>query len=1080
VRRCIDSVFRYTEEWKEFSDALAFWVDMDDAYVTYHQEYVESVWWALAQLFEKGLLYQSHKVVWWWCQGGTALSAAEVSEGYRTVDDPSLYVRLPLRDRPEAALVAWTTTPWTLPSNALAAVHPGIEYAVVRDADGELIVASGLVEPLAQKLGRELPVLRTLRGADLVGERYLPPFDWFASEAAVEHLWRVVAADFVDTSAGTGIVHIAPAFGEDDFELHRREQTREPSLPLLCAVLPDGSFDPALAPAAYRGRFVKECDRELIAELRGRGLALHVESYRHEYPFCPRADQDPLIQYARPAWYIRTTQVGARMLENSARVNWLPEHIREGRFGDFLRNNVDWALSRERYWGTPLPLWVNDASGRVRAIASSAELLSLNPQAFDAFERARREDPTLSEHLRVHKPWIDAVTFSVPGEPGTYRRVSEVIDCWFDSGCVPFAQWGYPHRGREQFEAAFPADFISEAIDQTRGWFYSQLAVSTLLFGDRPFPHPYQTCVVLGHVCDREGRKESKSKGNYTAPQIILESVRMDFAVASSPSHTVASGAALIAREDYEGLDFSGPSREVVLSRSDRPESSLKLHVSPAALPRRVVLLSDVDRAALGLAEAPNGLGTRPPEVLLLPAHQRVTIADPGTPAPGADAFRWFFYASGLAWNNTRLSLSAVRALQRELPLKLRNVFSFFTIYARIDGFDPADARSLAGRRPVAERAVLDRWILSELALAARNASEAMDAYRVYDATVALSRFVDGLSNWYVRRARERFWAPGLDSDKLDAHWTLYECLEAASRLIAPFLPYAAEDMWRVLVSGPFGESRPESVHLASYPEPDLAALDPTLSAAMERVREIVSLGLQVRSSARVRVRQPLSAVEIALAQRGSEAALLPHLALIREELNVSDVHFVERIEDYATFRVTPNFRKLGPRVGKNMPEVKRVLVEQADGLALLRQLEANGFAEIEVRGEKLRLSREELEVALVPREGFAATSGDVGLVALRTELTPELIEEGLFREVVHGVQNLRKSLALEYTQRIHLALSGDATLIDAVRGREPRLAHDTLAESVSLEPSRTPAVHTVEVELDGRPLRIELSLARV
>jgi len=1115
VRRCIDSVFRYTNEWEQFSDALAFWIDNETAYVTYHQAYVESVWWALARLFEKGLLYQSHKVVWWWCQGGTALSAAEVADGYRTVDDPSLYVRLPLLDQPGVSLLAWTTTPWTLPSNMFAAVGAEIEYSVLQDGAEQLVVASALAPVLREKCGRELVEVRTLRGSELLGQRYRPPFSWFGDPAGKPDLWCVVEADFVEVESGTGIVHIAPAFGEDDFSLLRREQERRPEagLELLCAVRPDGNFDPEIAPADYTDRFVKQCDRALIAELRERGLAWHTENYRHEYPFCPRAEDHPLIQYARPAWYIRTTQVIDRAIENSQAVQWLPEHIRDGRFGDFLRNNVDWALSRERYWGTPLPLWVNDETGRIQAIASTAQLLEKNPAAFDPFEAARLEDPELPEDLRVHKPWIDAVTFTEPGEPGVYRRVPEVIDCWFDSGCMPFAQWGWPHRGEREFADAFPADFISEAIDQTRGWFYSLLMVSTLLFDSgsdsgpdsasdgeadkvelpRPaLPHPYRTCVVLGHIGDREGRKESKSKGNYTAPSIILDRVAMDFAVHVPSSRAPEAGTARIAREDYEGLDLTGESAQVELWRPGRAEQCLTVRLEPARLPRRVIELSAADRDALELVDAPTGLDTRPPEVPLLAPSYRVTVADPSKPSPGADAFRWFFYASGVAWSNTRLSLGAVRALQRELPLKLRNVFSFFTIYANIDGFDPADPDRERARRPAEQRSVLDRWILSELALTLRASIDAMEAYRVYDATVALSGFVDALSNWYVRRSRDRFWAPGLDADKLDAHWTLYECLEATSRAVAPFLPYTAEDLWRVLVRGPFGDQRPESVHLAEYPEPEPAHVDRALSQAMQQVREIVSLGLQVRSSARLRVRQPLAAVEIALADHVSASELEPHLDLIRDELNVEAVHFVERIEDYATFRVTPNFRKLGPRVGKKMPAVKRVLSE-ADPQQLMRQLEGQGEAALEVEGEDLRLSREELEVALVPKEGFAAASGNAGLVALRTELTPALIEEGQFREVLHRVQNLRKELSLEYTQRVGLSLSGSEHLLAVVREREERLAKEVLAISVSfaVSASASPApdaggpapgvsgeVHRAELSLDSEQLHIELWLA--
>ena len=761
VRRCLESVFRYTGQWKELTEKLAFWLDMGDEYVTYHESYVESVWWALSQLHARGLLYRGHKVVWWWAQGGTVLSAAEVGEGYKTVDDPSLFVRLPLLDEPGTSLLAWTTTPWTLPSNAFAAVRPDVAYAVVRDGEQRLVMAEARVSALAELVGRELPVERRVRGDQLVGRRYAPPFDWFAAQASGRDFWRVVGADFVELDAGTGVVHIAPAFGELDFELLRREQQTQRDLPLLCAVRPDGSFDPALAPPVYAGRWVKDCDRDLCRELKERALVWQLGQIRHEYPYCVRSDQDPLIQYARPAWYIRTTAFVEEALANNARIQWLPEHVRDGRFGDFLRNNVDWALSRERFWGTPLNLWINDETGAIDMPASTAEIQARNPSAFDAFEEACRRDPALSPHLRVHKPWIDAVTWTHSGEPGVYRRVPEVIDAWFDSGSMPFAQWGHPHRGSEEFERNFPADFISEAIDQTRGWFNSLLWISTLLFPEREKPHPYKTCVVLGHVADREGKKESKSKGNYTPPEVILDRVRLEFAVVSPEDEPPAPGEAVIAREDFEGLDLRGERARVRVYRDDGPERAIAIELRPGRLPRRVIVLAPADVEALGVAPRAHGAKLLPREVPDLPPGEKLWVEDPDSAAPGADAFRWFFYASNPPWNPTRHSLSGVRAQQRELPLKLRNVYAFFSIYASIDGFDPSDAACCAGRRPAASRGLIDRWILSELALLNTRVIERMDAYRLYESTILLTDFVDALSNWWVRRNRSRFWAPG-------------------------------------------------------------------------------------------------------------------------------------------------------------------------------------------------------------------------------------------------------------------------------------------------------------------------------
>jgi isoleucyl-tRNA synthetase len=1078
VRRCLESVFRYTEEWERFSEALAFWVDTDQAYVTYHQSYVESVWWALARLHQQGLLYRGHKVVWWWAQGGTALSAAEVGQGYRTVDDPSVYVRLPLADEPATSLLVWTTTPWTLPSNSFAAVKADVRYAVVRDGDARLVLAEALVPQLAEKLGRELPVERTLAGAELTGRRYRPPFDWYGRAPGTDGLWRVVAADFVELETGTGVVHVAPAFGEVDFELLRAERERDPALPLLCAVRPDGRFDPAVAPERHAGRWVKEADRDLVRELRERGLLFHAETYRHEYPFCERSENDPLIQYARPAWYIRTTSKVQEALRNNAQVNWLPEHIKEGRFGDFLRNNVDWALSRERYWGTPLNVWINDQSGAIDMPTSAAEIRERNPDAFAAFEDARAADPTLSPHLAVHKPWIDQVTWTKPGEPGVYRRVSEVIDVWFDSGCMPFAQWGHPHRGEAEFQQNYPADFISEAIDQTRGWFNSLLWVSTLLFPDAPDPKPYRTCMVLGHICDREGKKESKSKGNYTPPEVILSRVRMEFAaVRAEGADAPAPGRAWIAREDYEGLDLSGESHRVRVWRGDDEAGALELGLSPAKLPRRLVVLSEQDRAALGVELAPHGHRTLPREVGDLAPAQKVSVQDPASSSPGADAFRWFFFASNPPWSNTRLSLAAVRALQRELPLKLRNVFSFFTIYANVDGFDPADAGCKAGRRPARERALLDRWILSELALTTQRTVEWMDAFRVYEASGVLTRFVEALSNWWVRRSRERFWAPGLEQDKLDAHWTLFECLVTGAKLVAPFLPFAAEEMWQNLVRRPWPNAPDESVHLCDYPEADAEAIDLALSRAMGVVRELVSLGLQVRTTEKLRVRQPLAAAEIVLAEPELAGALAEHLELVREELNVRAVHWVPKADEYVRYVVKPNFRALGPRAGKQMPALKAALAA-ADGAALLRQLESDGRVQIDLAGERFALTPDELQVTLEARPGFAAASDAAGVVVLRTALTPELVEEGLYREVLNRVQTFRKELELEYTGRIRLTLDGSPALLDAVRPRVEELARETLAVDLRVGEPPAPGAEVRELRIDGEALVLGLERA--
>jgi len=1097
VVRCIESVFRYTNEWERMTESIGFWVDLKDAYATYHKSYVESVWWALSELYRKNLLYRGHKVLWWWAQGGTALSSAEVGSAYKTVDDPSVYVALPLEDEPGTSLLIWTTTPWTLPSNMYAAVRPDFDYVVVRDGERRLVLAAALREVIAGKLGRELPVERELKGKALLGRRYRPPYeDYYRiwGGKAVElvaggrepMLWKVLAADFVELDQGTGIVHEAPAFGEVDHDLHRRivaRYSRPEEVPLLCAVKPDGTFGDEIG--SLSGKWVKDADRDIIRFLRERGLLVHQETFRHEYPFCWRAEDDPLIQYARPAWYIRTTALIEEAKRNNRAVNWIPEHIKEGRFGDFLENNVDWALSRERYWGTPLNIWVNDETGRMVAPASIDEILAKNPGAFDAFHRDRETNPSLSEDLMVHKPWIDQVTWSEPGEPGVYRRVPEVIDCWFDAGSMPFAQWGFPHRGREAFTQAFPADFITEAIDQTRGWFYGLLMISTLLFDEeaqrrlgltpQPYPHPFRTCIVLGHVNDPEGKKESKSKGNYTPPEVILCRVAMDFAVVDEAAAGLAppEGTALVAREDLVGLDLS-PGARVKVYRSGAPERALTLTLQQGKkLPRRVASLSAADRTRLGVATTAKGLKTIPADVPRLPESERLTIEDPATPAPGADAFRWFFLAGTPPWSNMRHSLSNVRALQKEFPVKLRNVYSFFTIYAAIDEFDPLKMRG----RPLKERAFLDRWLLSELAILTRRMTDLMDNYRAYEAAQALSDFVEGLSNWYLRRSRPRFWKAEHDADKEDAYASLYEALVTVSKLAAPFVPHMTEEIHQNLVRGPYGREAPESVHLCDYPTAELSWIDRTLSEEMAVVRDVVSLGLRVRTDHRLRVRQPLSRAEVVLAHPHLEPRLAVYRDLVADELNVREVSFVHGGEEHVRYGVKPNFRRLGPRLGKKMPTAKEAF-EQADGARLRAALLETGRGEIAVEGEKISLEPEDVEIVVGAREGYAAAGDQTAVVVLSTALTPELIEEGLYREVLSRVQTLRKELELEYTQRIRLAIQGSERLQRVLRAREEHLREETLCVDLKLDGAAPEGAEKREVDVDGEQATVYLSLA--
>ena len=1020
IHRCQESVWRYMKEWETLTERIGFWIDLSDAYVTYHQSYVESVWWALAELFNRGLLYQGHKIVWWWAQGGTALSSGEVGQGYREVADPSVYVAFPLLDdagNPTArSLVAWTTTPWTLPSNQFAAVKADLDYVVLQEApsegDGtgsdipaqEFIVAEPLAAPLGEKMKKQFEVVDRFPGSALVGRSYLPPFDTFRPAGPPQSAaltaggtqpaaWRVVAADFVTTDSGTGIVHIAPAFGEVDYTVLASEQARfaERRGPtLINCVAPDGSFTDAFPMGS--GRFVKECDRDITRDLRARHLLVHQEQYVHDYPFCWRADNDPLIQYPRQSWFIRTSQFREQMLANNARIDWLPEHIKDGRFGNFLETNVDWALSRERYWGTPLPIWKCETTGKAEAVPSYATLTAKpGVQGTDVFDRAKAANPKLSDDLRVHKPYIDAVTYDSPFAPGArMRRVPEVIDCWFDSGAMPFAQWGWPHRGDEEFKTQFPADFISEAIDQTRGWFYSQLAISTLLFGDKetPYPHPFRTCIVLGHMLGEDGQKMSKSKRNYREPAEIFDKY-------------------------------------------------------------------------------------------------------------GADALRWFFLAGQPPWTSIRYSERAIRESVPEFLLRLWNVYSFFVIYARIDGFDPAslldapgslehaDLAKARGYRPVADRGELDRWMLSELNATAAAVVDRMDRYDHFGAAGELSALVDAVSNWFVRRSRDRFWAAGRadtgpdgNAAKLDAYWTLYETLLTIARLAAPFIPFVSEAIWRNLAVAPFGEAVPESVHLADYPTGSEALVDRDLVRRMALVRDVSSLGRAARAVEKLKVRQPLSKVEVILAEGHGDAAdaawLEAHADLVCDELNVKQFEICREPDRYITRAVLPDLKKLGPRLGKDLPKARDAIMK-ADAAALLAALGRDGRATIPLAGGgEAVIEKDDVMIRTTAKEGWAAAEGPRAVVVVASQLTPELVAEGLVREVVHAVQSQRKTLDLEFTDRIELVFETSSPELKAAIGRHlDYVASETLASSATF--GELAGGTTESLDIDGHPLTIAI-----
>ncbi len=1007
IHKCQESVWQYMQEWERLTERLGFWIHLDEAYVTYHQSYVESVWWSLKKLFDRGLLYQGHKIVWWWAQGGTALSAGEVGQGYREVADPSVFVCFPLVDEENTSLLVWTTTPWTLPSNQFAAVHPELNYVVVVDEESgeKLVVAESLYESIAEKAKRTFKVEKKLRGAQLVGWRYRPPFPYYyeragqrqgrLQEGGQQHVaWRVVAADFVTVDSGTGIVHQAPAFGEVDYDVLLDQQARfvEGEGPeLICSVGPNGCFTEETP--EYEGRWVKDADKDIVQQLRAAGLLLLREQYLHEYPFCWRAENDPLIQYPRRSWFIRTTQVQGRMLANNQTINWLPEHIRDGRFGNFLETNVDWALSRERYWGTPLPIWVCEKTGEKEAIACYAELeQKLGVAGFDVWLKAKQAKPSLPDDLRVHKPYIDAVTYDSPFAAGAkMRRVSEVIDCWYDSGAMPFAQWGYPHQNQDRFESQFPADFISEALDQTRGWFYSLLAISTLLFGDeasrdddapcQAFPHPYRTCIVLG----------------------------------------------LMLAEWWESKD----GKQRMLSEAEAREKCGKKYV------HKVGKMSKSLRNYRSPRE-------------IFDVH-------------GADALRWYFFANQAPWNSIIYSERAIKESIPEFLLRLWNVYSFFVIYANIDEFDPGalfdgEAGELAAEvlaqaanyRPVAKRAEIDQWILSELHETVAAVVTMMDAYDNFGACNRLNAFVDGLSNWYVRRNRDRFWSDDQQADdKIDAYWTLYECLVTLSKLIAPFVPFMAESLWQNL-TGVFDGRAVESVHLCDYPQSATTLIDTQLSEQMQLLREIASLGRSARMNAKLKVRQPLALVEVIMANDTHQEWLEEHEALLCEELNVKQVAYTEQGEKYISYLVQPNFKRLGPRVGRLMPAVKKALAA-AQGATLLDQLKSQGKVVLQLDGQAVELDNEDIEVRLQAKEGWTAAQGPNLVVVLATELTPELIREGYAQDLKRFVQDRRKALECEYTDRIVVGIETESDEVwKAVKENLAFLKKETLAREIT------------------------------
>jgi isoleucyl-tRNA synthetase len=909
VERCRTSVQRYVADWERLTERIGFWVDLEDAYWTMTPDYVESVWWILKQIWDKGLLEEDFKVVPYCPRCETALSSHEQhqTDAYKVVIDPSVYARFPLADEPKTALLVWTTTPWTLLSNMATAINPNETYVKVSDPkkkDHFLILVEARVEAL---LGESPEVADRFAGKELLGRRYIPPFD-FVPPGERGHTIR--AGDFVTTDDGSGIVHLAP-YGEEDMVVAKRDD-----LPIVQMVNGQGRVVPD--GGQFAQLWVKDADPHIVSDLNERGLLFLEEPYEHSYPHCWRC-KTPLLYFARKDWYIRTSQIRDELQASNEETNWQPPTIKYGRFGDWLANNVDWSLSRDRYWGTPLPIWRCD-EGHTVCVGSFAELTELSGQVLD--------------DLDPHRPYVDRIKFACSECSKEMTRVKFVIDAWFDSGAMPFGQWHYPFENEDVFEKRFPADFISEAIDQTRGWFYSLLAVATLIRGH----NSYRNVVCLGHIVDASGRKMSKSLGNVIDPWSVLN-------------------------------------------------------------------------------------------------------------AQGADALRWYLLTGGTPWSPRRVGPEIIEDTLRKHLLTLWNTYSFWVTYASLEDFDPG-----AVDIPVSARSEMDRWILAELNDTVRVATDALERFDATRGGQRIERFVDDLSNWYVRRSRRRFWRSGEDADTQAAFLTLWECLVAVAQITAPYTPFIADEIYTNIMSRT--EEAPASVHLTDWPETFAERDDDELRARMALVRRLVGLGRAARTDAKVRVRQPLARALVVMPS--SDASRLEGLrTLVAEELNVKEVEIADRLEELVTYSVKPNFRALGPRLGPRVKDVARALA-QCDAQAVVQELEASGRTSLPVDGQSIELTPEELDVRVEGRTGFSlAREGAYG-VALDVDLNDELVHEGIAREVIRGVQELRKSAGLSVEDRIELWLRSDS---DSVR--DALAAHERLITSEVL---------AVSLEGDGRP----------
>ena len=898
IAECKKSVWKYLHEWEKMSDQVGYWVDMEHPYITYDNNYIESEWWSLKQIHGKGLLYQGHKIVPYCPRCGTALSSHEVAQGYKNVKETSAYVRFAVKGEENTYLLAWTTTPWTLPSNLALCVNPRDTYCRFTAPDGKkYIMAKALTEKVFE--GQELSFEAEWTGSELKGMAYEPLYPYAGD---LKGAWIVLCDDYVTMEDGTGIVHIAPAYGEDDNRV-----CRENNMPFVNLVDTQGKF---VEGTAWAGVFVKDADPMILKDLKERGLLFAAVPFAHDYPFCWRCDT-PLLYYARPTWFIQMTKLRENLVRNNRTINWLPDNIKEGRMGNFLENVIDWGLSRERYWGTPLPVWKCE-DGHMHVIGSRAELREM-----------AITDP--GADVELHRPFIDQVTIRCPECGKEMHRVKEVIDCWYDSGSMPFAQWHYPFEHKEEFEKNFPADFISEAVDQTRGWFYTLEAISTLLFDRAPF----KNCIVLGLVQDAEGRKMSKHLGNVVDPFVMLDKF-------------------------------------------------------------------------------------------------------------GADAIRWYFYTTSAPWLPSRFSEEAVQEGQRKFLATLQNTYAFFAMYAQIDGFDPA-----AHPLDKVEKTLMDRWILSKLNTLIDEVDSQLAAYHITEAANALAAFTDDLSNWYVRRGRERFWGKGMAGDKEAAFATLYHVLVTLSKLSAPFIPFLSEEIYQNLVVNNVPGAA-ESVHLTDFPVSDRSAVDPDMEKQMDALLEVVQLGRACRNTANMKVRQPLEKLYV----KGA-AFDKAYQELCEDELNVREVVFTDDARAFTTYKLKPQMRTLGPKYGKLLGKIGQTLGTM-DGNDVVDAFSRGETVSFTIDGTEVVLGKDDVLTEPAQKPGFTATEDRGVTVVLDTNLTEELIREGYAREIISKLQTMRKEAGFEVTDRIHVAYTGDDELAAAADAFADMIRGTTLALSLT------------------------------